>query len=228
MEYKKSVLLGLSGGVDSAYSAYLLKKQGFDITGVYLQMHSFADETYAMTAAQNLDIPFITADCTQDFKKYVEEYFVEEYSNGRTPNPCVVCNRYVKVAKLIEIADSLNINYISTGHYVRVKQNRNTGKYYICKAKDEKKDQSYFLWKLSDNQLSRLISPLAEYDKEYIKNDAINQSVLTHKIGESQEICFIPDNDYKTYIENIRGKYPEGNFISKDGSIIGKHKGIIY
>jgi len=228
MNYKKSVLLGLSGGIDSAYSAYLLKKQGFDITGVYLKMHGLADETDAVAVAQNLDIPIKIADCREDFRKYVIEYFIDEYSNGRTPNPCVICNRYVKIAKLIEIADSLGIDYISTGHYVKIKQNKDTGKYYICRATDEKKDQSYFLWKLTESQLSRFIPPLASYEKEYIKDDAVKQSVLTRILDESQEICFIPDNDYKSYIESVRGKYSEGNFISKDGKVLGTHKGIIY
>ena len=228
MNCKNSVLLGLSGGVDSAYSAYLLKNQGYDVTGIFLKMYDSADATNAEAAARNLNIPFITEDCRKDFENCVAKYFMDEYSNGRTPNPCVVCNRYIKIAKLIEFADNLGIDYISTGHYVKIKQNNITGKYYICRAKDERKDQSYFLWKLTDNQLSRFIPPLSIYDKEYIKDDALKQSILAHKLDESQEICFIPDNDYKSYIETHRGKFPDGNFIGKDGDILGTHKGIIY
>ena len=228
MNRKKSVLIGISGGVDSAYSAFILKNQGYDVTGIYLKMHGSADESGAVTAAQNLDIPLKIEDCKDIFKKYVIEYFAEEYSNGRTPNPCVVCNRYVKIAKLIETADNLGIDYISTGHYTKIKQSRETGGYYICKALDEKKDQSYFLWKLTDKQLSRFILPLASYEKKYIKGDAVKQSIFTRPLDESQEICFIADSDYKSYIESIRGKYPEGHFIAKNGDILGKHRGIIY
>ena len=183
MKSKGKVLLGMSGGVDSSVSAYLLKQQGYEVIGCTMKL--WFDESHnkyvsnindAKRVANTLDIPFHIFDMQDDFKKYVVNYFISEYEAGRTPNPCVACNRYVKFEGLMGKAKELGIAYIATGHYAKVEKESN--RYILKKSKDESKDQTYFLFNLTQEQLSKAVFPLGNYKKTEIRDIADRKSVV--------------------------------------------------
>ncbi len=225
----KKVLLGMSGGFDSTWSCKVLKDMGYEVEGLFLTLHNNADSTDAQLTAEKLGIKLHIADYKEDFKREVEDCFVSEYVKGHTPNPCVECNRKIKFDALIKEADKLGIHFISTGHYVRV--GKEGDRFYIKSAKDKTKDQSYFLWKLSQEQLSRFVAPLAEYEKSAVKS-LVQGENLIKKNKESQEICFIENDDYVSYLksrldkEGIKRAFGEGNFVTLDGRTVGRHSGI--
>ena len=228
---KANVLLGMSGGIDSCTSAYLLKKQGFNVTGVTLAMFNENNPDFkqnvkdAQDTCRLLDIPHLVFNVEKDFKQYVINYFISEYEAGRTPNPCVICNRYVKFEGLLTKADELGIEYISTGHYASVEKKNN--RYLLKRGIDDKKDQSYFLYNLTQEQLSRSIFPLGKYTKEQVREIAIKNKLPASQKSESQEICFVKDNNYKKYInENKTKNLPKGEFVDTKGNVIGEHTGI--
>ncbi|MCM1178783.1 MAG: tRNA 2-thiouridine(34) synthase MnmA [Clostridium sp.] len=240
---KKKVAIGMSGGVDSSVAAYLLKEQGYDVIGITMQI--WQDEDPAIQAenggccglsavddarrvADMLKIPYYVLNFKKEFKANVIDYFVEEYMHARTPNPCIACNRYVKWEALLRRAMELGCDYIATGHYARVCQ-LPTGRYALQKSVTAKKDQTYALYNLTQEQLSHTLMPVGEYEKEDIRNIAQKLGLPVAGKPDSQEICFIPDNDYAGYIKRETGReFQKGNFVDLDGHILGQHKGIIH
>ncbi len=220
------ILLGMSGGLDSTYAAYLLQTQGHEVEGAVLRMHAYTEVQDAQEAAQAVGIPLHIIDCQTRFTRFVSEPFMTEYLHGRTPNPCILCNRDVKFAALYAYAAEHGFDRIATGHYSRIRSEN--GRFSVCRADDEKKDQSYVLWRLTQEQLSVLITPLASLSKEEIRVRAQKLGLRAAQKKESQEICFIPDHDYAGYIEARRGKMPEGDFVDWNGRVVGRHRGILH
>lgn len=232
----KKVVVGLSGGVDSSVAAYLLKKQGYEVIGVTMHMWqpegdfsepaSVAD---ARKVAEALEIPFYVYDFREVFGEKVMNYFVEEYLQGHTPNPCTTCNRYVKWEALLERSKELGAEYIATGHYARIIQLPN-GRYSIKTSAAATKDQSYALYNLTQEQLAHTLMPVGEYTKEEIRQIAKEANLPVAQKKDSMEICFIPDNDYAAFIDKKAGERVPGpgNFVTKDGTVVGQHKGITH
>lgn len=225
---KKKILLGMSGGIDSTYSVVELRRRSYEVYGAFLRMSEESDVASAERAAEALGVPLTVVDCRERFREIVINDFLTEYSAARTPNPCVICNRYVKIDSLCETAKKMGIKYVATGHYTDIGFDGETGRYYIKKARDMRKDQSYVLWRLTQEQLSMLMFPLCELDKASIKQEAKALDLPNADAPESQEICFIPSNDYVSYIEARTGKFPKGDFIDENGKKVGTHEGIIH
>ncbi len=225
------VLLGLSGGVDSTTAALLLKEKGFEVYGYYFDVlgNNKQSKKEAEEVANQLGIELITEDVSDEFTQKIIGNFVNEYLAGRTPNPCVICNPMIKFRKLVEWADKLGIYYIATGHYCRIVADGKTGNFYVQKAANAKKDQSYMLHRLGQDVLSRLIFPLGEFlDKEEIRDLARENNMTNADKKDSQEICFIDDEiGYAKYIKDLGYESKPGKFVSKDGVVYGEHKGIV-
>jgi tRNA-specific 2-thiouridylase len=225
---KKKILLGMSGGIDSTYSVVALREAGYEVYGAFLKMGEDSDVASAERAAEALRVPLTVVDCSTRFQEIVIGDFLKEYSAARTPNPCVICNRYVKIEMLCQTAKQMGIEHVATGHYTNIGFDEATDRYFIKKARDARKDQSYVLWRLTQEQLSMLTFPLSEMDKSEIKVHAKELALPNADAPESQEICFIPSNDYVSYIEERIGKFPKGSFIDENGKKIGTHEGIIH
>ena len=239
----KKALIAMSGGVDSSVAAYLMKEHGYDCIGVTMKLFqnedagvsrkksccSLDDVEDARSVAHNLGIPYYVFNFTADFKKQVMDRFVAAYENGATPNPCIDCNRYLKFNSLYHRAEELGCHYVVTGHYARIEK-REDGRYLLKKAADPAKDQSYVLYSLTQEQLAHTLMPVGEYTKDEIRAMAGEAGLPVAHKPDSQEICFVPDNDYASFIDREAGeKVPgPGNFVTEDGRILGRHKGITH
>ncbi len=228
---KEKVLLAMSGGIDSSFSAFLLQKKGFEVVGITLKMWNSKNDDFikdAKEVAKKLNFNHYVLDVIDKFEKEIIGNFINEYMNARTPNPCVICNIKIKWDILLKEAKNLNCKYFATGHYAQIQKEND--RFFIAEAMDEKKDQSYFLWGLSQEVLSKAIFPLGKYRKKEILKIAEKEGftrILNKK--ESLDICFIPDGNYRTFlkknVKNFEKKILKGNFIDKNGKILGEHKG---
>lgn len=240
---KEKVVVGMSGGVDSSVAAYLLKERGYEVVGVTMQIWQDEDREVleenggccglsavddARRVAWDLDIPYYVMNFKEEFKDNVMDYFVDEYMKGRTPNPCIACNRYVKWESLLRRSMEIGAEYIATGHYAQIEKLKN-GRYALKKSATTAKDQTYALYNLTQFQLAHTLMPVGEYTKDQIREIAENINLQVAHKPDSQEICFIPDHDYARFIEENTDRKPEtGNFVDIDGNIIGRHEGITH
>ena len=235
-------LIAMSGGVDSAVAAYLMKKQGYDCIGVTMKLFqsddvkvkgehsccSLDDVQDAKAVARKLDMPHYVFNFADGFRECVIDHFVTSYENGVTPNPCIECNRHMKFFKLYQRAKELSCDYIVTGHYAHIVFNEETGRYNLKKSGDDEKDQTYVLYSMTQDQLAHTIFPLSDMKKPHVREIAAENGFINAGKAESQDICFVPDGDYAGFIEKYTGrKYPAGDFVDRDGNVIGKHNGII-
>lgn len=229
----KRVVIGLSGGVDSSVAAILLKEKGYNVIGVTMKLLDKENDSAILDAkkvADSLGIEFHVLDLQNEFKKYVIDSFAHEYINGRTPNPCIVCNKYLKFGLLLTKSKELfNADYIATGHYARVEYNKDTYRYNVIESDSNGKDQTYVLYSLTQEQLKHTLMPLGDYKKEEIRRIAEKHNLITANKKDSQEICFVEDNDYAGFIKRNFNYTPKiGEFIDTKGNKYGKHKGIIH
>ena len=240
---KGRVLIGMSGGVDSSVSALLLKQAGYEVIGATMRLWedkcnldveggccSFSATYDAKRVCDKIGIPHYTLDCRTEFKKNVIDDFTNCYKCAKTPNPCIECNKYLKFGLFYQKALELNCDYISTGHYARVEFSEKYNQYVLKKSDAEKKDQTYFLYSINKEVLPKLIFPLEHFkEKSEIRKIAEENELLVAKKPDSQEVCFIPDNNYVGFLErNTKQKSKQGNIVLKDGTILGKHDGLIY
>ncbi len=237
----KRVAVAMSGGVDSSVAVVLLQKQGYEVLGIHMKLHdappeerqdksccSLNDSLDARAVCSRLGVPFYVLDFQDEFKENVIDYFVQEYLDGRTPNPCVMCNKIIKTRYLLEKADELGCDYLATGHYARVGKDPITGIWQITKPRDRQKDQTYFLYGTPNAELPRLLFPLADYSKPEVRQIAVQYELVSAHKPDSQEICFVPRN-YRDFISKQMNSLPEpGDFVSTSGKILGRHKGIPY
>ncbi len=239
---EKSALIAMSGGVDSSVAAYLMKEQGYSCMGVTMRLYRNADiglSEYrtccserdiedAAEAAFQLDIPHEVLDFTKEFGEQIIGKFIRTYEAGGVPNPCIDCNRHMKFDRLFDYAAKRGIRYVATGHYARVEYDSASGHWLLKKAADPKKDQSYVLYMLTQEQLSRLRLPLGETVKEETRAIAERLGLLNARKRDSQDICFVPDGDYAAFMERVTGKtYPDGGILDGSGRVLGVHHGAV-
>ena len=223
-------MIGMSGGVDSSVAAYLLRQQGYDCIGVTMRLYdrfssccSIQDVEDARSVCQRLEIPFYPIWFREEFDAHVVEPFVAEYEAGRTPNPCIACNRHLKFQALWQKAREMGCEFLATGHYARI-----TEDFRLQKGADRDKDQSYVLYFLTQEQLRHTLFPLGGLTKAQVREIAREQGFVNAKKQDSQDICFVPDGDYGAFLEQHTGKqYPPGDFIDREGRVLGRHRGAV-
>lgn len=235
-------LIAMSGGVDSSVAAYLTKQSGYECTGITLKLFdnddigeprdksccSLDDIDDARNVCRKIEIPYYVYNFKDSFRENVIRRFIEAYENGRTPNPCIDCNRFIKFEKLLQRANELDFDKIVTGHYSIIEYDSGADRYLLKKSCDISKDQSYVLYSLTQTQLSKTLLPLGAMNKNQVREIAQELNLINAQKRDSQDICFVPDGDYAKFIEQYTGKtYPNGSFVDEDGNVLGEHKGII-
>jgi len=240
---RQRICVGMSGGVDSCVAAYLLKKEGYDVIGVTFRgwpqdCRSIEEDKCcgpqavadARMVAHSLDIPYYVIDEIETFQREVMDYFAAEYKRGRTPNPCVICNEKVKFGSLLRKARALGADGVATGHYARIARNgsgASSPRHLLRKGVDEKKDQTYFLFSLNQEQLAHAMFPLGELTKEETRTIAKEIGLKTYGKEESQEVCFVPENDYRRFLRESAGVIDtRGKIVTRDGKVLGHHNGV--
>ena len=225
----KKIMLGMSGGVDSTVAAHLIKEAGYDVTGVTLSLYpenGLAEAEEAKRVAASMGIPHETVDLSDAFHREVIGRFIRAYQSGETPNPCIDCNRTIKFGEMLRYAEAHGVPLIGTGHYARIE--RDGDRFLLKRARDASKDQTYVLYCLTQHQLAHTLFPLGEYRKSEIREIAEAEGFINARKHDSQDICFVPDGDYAAFIEKYTGEtFPEGDYIDKDGTVLGRHRGMI-
>jgi len=223
------VFVAMSGGVDSTAAALLLLEQGYDVEGVTLRLREGqggGDIDDARTAAEALGIRHTVLDLCTLFREKVMGRFISEYVQGRTPNPCIDCNREIKFGALLDWALEQGADYIATGHYARVRQDGDTGRWALLRGLDRRKDQSYVLYQLTQRQLSHLLLPVGTYEKPRLREIAAQRGLVNAGRPDSQDICFIPDGDYAAFLERQGVALAPGDFVDEKGHVLGRHRGL--
>ena len=241
MEQRKA-LIGMSGGVDSSVAAFLTQKAGYECIGATMRLYDNAalgqeasgtcctldDVEDAKSVARRMGMPHYTFNFKEDFDAQVIRKFVACYECGLTPNPCIDCNKYLKFDRLLRRAQELGCHYVVSGHYAQIRRDPDTGRYLLYKAADKAKDQTYFLACLDQQQLSHILFPLGELTKEQVRQIAEENGFVTARKRDSQDICFVPDGDYVSFMERYTGKtYPAGDYLDMDGNVVGRHRGAV-
>ncbi|MEE1013254.1 MAG: tRNA 2-thiouridine(34) synthase MnmA [Clostridia bacterium] len=232
----KRVVIGMSGGVDSSVAAAVLKEQGYQVIGVTMHLWDGEDSELATMAedarvvADHLGIEHHVLDLRKEFSRDVIDYFSQEYINGRTPNPCIVCNRFLKFDAMLQAAKALGADKLATGHYAKVEFDQASGRYLLRRGAASAKDQTYVLYGLTQEQLSHILMPLGAFaDKDAVRAKAAELRLPTANKPDSMEICFIPDKDYAAFLERRMGTLPPtGDFVDVEGNVLGQHKGIVH
>lgn len=240
---KKCVAVAMSGGVDSSVTAALLKEQGYDVIGITLRLWeedpvcapienvhsccSLSSVDDAKAVASVIGIPHYTLDYREPFRKDVIQYFIRSYTQGRTPNPCIACNKFIKFGLLWEQAQKFGADYLATGHYAQIHFNEEKARYELLRGADRRKDQSYVLYQLTQDLLPHILFPMADYEKVETREMAKKYNLPVFNKPESQDICFIPDNDYKGFLKKeVPNSFRPGDFVDRNGNVLGRHMGI--